>query len=738
MNFPIWKPSHTPRELARISAIVAVLMCGTCDLLAQVDAGAILGTVKDSSVRIIPGAKVTVVNDETGVVVTSTTNSTGEYTFAPIKIGIYSLTAEFTGFQRVAHTHVTVQVQQRVVVDFELSPGQMTETVTVARQPEALQTQDASVGQVVETRAINDLPLNGRNFTFLAQLAAGVTQDQQDTRGLGASGSFSANGERPAQNNYLLDGIDNNSNLVDFLNGSAYAVRPPVDAIEDFKIQTNNYSAEFGRSAGAILNATLKSGTNQFHGTAWEFLRNDALDAANFFENSGGLQKGEYRQNQFGAAVGGPIRKDKTFFFADYEGTRIRQAETFTETVPTQLERSSGFTNLSQLLNQGGTTTDALGVNYALGQVFDPSTTRPVPNGFVRNPFPGNILPASRLDPNAIKLLNLYPTPTNSQLFNNFASNPVNRQNVDQFDVRGDQNFSEKDSLFARVSYSDSPVFYPGPFPGIADGGSFSAGNQTSKAVNAVLSETHSFSPTLINEARVGLNRLAATRLQPNANTRGIPAEIGIQGVPQVPENGGLGAISISGLTRIGSNNYLPSDEKSRPVLPRMDLAAWRRRMMSRCHRRIVSGLTSSRSRWRRAFGIKPSRAASRARSAQFSFGRPGCRRCRTASWWRRIKISAVFQVSSRRDSRSQEAARGVRKKPNRRHMTGDHHGRTSEKATLLVRAADEILGTHSLTNTGNTSSESAYEFWHGTGTRMNNSTNLHLQVRQHATSFGA
>jgi hypothetical protein len=563
MTFRIWKPSHTPRELARISAIVAVLMCGTCDLLAQVDAGAILGTVKDSSGRIIPGAKVTVVNDETGVVVTSTTNSTGEYTFAPIKIGIYSLTAEFTGFQRVAHTHVTVQVQQRVVVDFELSPGQMTETVTVAGQPEALQTQDASVGQVVETRAINDLPLNGRNFTFLAQLAAGVTQDQQDTRGLGASGSFSANGERPAQNNYLLDGIDNNSNLVDFLNGSAYAVRPPVDAIEEFKIQTNNYSAEFGRSAGAILNATLKSGTNQFHGTAWEFLRNDALDAANFFENSGGLQKGEYRQNQFGAAVGGPIRKDKTFFFADYEGTRIRQAETFTETVPTQLERSSGFTNLSQLLNQGGTTTDALGVNYALGQVFDPSTTRPVPNGFVRNPFPGNILPASRLDPNAIKLLNLYPTPTNSQLFNNFASNPVNRQNVDQFDVRGDQNFSEKDSLFARVSYSDSPVFYPGPFPGIADGGSFSAGNQTAKAVNAVLSETHSFSPTLINEARVGLNRLDATRLQPNANTMGIPAEFGIQGVPQVPENGGLGAISISGLTRIGSNNYLPSDEKS-------------------------------------------------------------------------------------------------------------------------------------------------------------------------------
>src|SRR5205807_2188845 len=152
-------------------------------------------------------------------------------------------------FQRVEHTQVTVDVQQRVVVDFALPPGQMTETVMVTGEPPTLQTQDASVGQVINARTINDLPLNGRNFTFLAQLAAGVTQDQQDTRGLGASGSFSANGERPSQNNYLLDGIDNNSNLVDFLNGTAFAVRPPVDAIAEFKVQTDNYSAEFGRSA---------------------------------------------------------------------------------------------------------------------------------------------------------------------------------------------------------------------------------------------------------------------------------------------------------------------------------------------------------------------------------------------------------------------------------------------------------------------------------------------------------
>ncbi len=549
---------------SRVATAAALFFIGAAVSFAQVDTGSILGTIKDTSGGLIPGAQVTLTNTDTGLVVTTTTGASGEYTFSPVKIGHYSVGAEFRGFQRVEHSHVTVEVQQRVVVDFVLPPGQMTQTVQVTGEPPALQTQDASVGQVVTARAINDLPLNGRNFTFLAQLSAGVTQGQQDTRGLGASGSFSANGERPSQNNYLLDGIDNNTNLVDFLNGTAFAVRPPIDALAEFKVQTNDYSAEFGRSAGAVLNATIKSGTNEFHGTAWEFLRNDKLDAANFFENAGGIAKGEYRQNQFGASAGGPIWRNKTFFFVDYEGTRIRQAIPFVSTVPTALERSSGFTNLSELLTQGGTRTDVLGRTFPLGQVFDPSTTVAVGNiGFVRQPFPGNILPASRLDPNAIKLLDLYPAPNNPGLFNNFTNNPIQRNDVNQYDVRVDQNFSDKDSIFGRVSYSDNPQFIPGPFPGIADGGAFYAGDQSATAINGVLSETHSFSPNLVNEARIGFNRIATDRVQPNANTLGIPAQFGIQGVPQVADNGGLGGIDITGLNRLGSNDFLPSVEYS-------------------------------------------------------------------------------------------------------------------------------------------------------------------------------
>ncbi len=553
---------HQKSRLVGLTLVTSLLLT-VCPSQAQVDAGSIVGTIRDTSGGVIGGAKVTLRNDDTGATSEAKSSANGQYIFDPIRIGHYTVTAEFTGFQKIEQPKITVTVQQHVLVDLTLQPGQTTQTLIVSSEVPQLQTQDASVGQVIQAKTINDLPLNGRNFTFLAQLSAGVTQDQNDGRGLGASGAFTANGLRPSQNNYLLDGIDNNSNLVDFLNGTSYAVLPPVDAIEEFRVQTSDYSAELGRSAGAVLNATVKSGTNEFHGDVWEFLRNDKLDASNFFENAGGLAKGAYRQNQFGFTLGGPIKKNKTFFFMDYQGTRIRQALTAVSTVPTAQERNSGYTDLSELLTQGGSRTDAAGNVYALGQVFDPSTTQAAGAGYIRQPFANNQLPASRIDPNAVKLLNLYPSPNAPGLFNNYTSDRIQSNDVDQFDVRGDQTFSERDVLFSRVTYVRNPQIIPGPFGGIADGGGFGSGNQSAISWNGVLSETHTFSPTMVNEARIGVNRIASSRTQANATTYGIPQQFGIQGVSQATDNGGLPTFNITGLSTLGSSGYLPSIETS-------------------------------------------------------------------------------------------------------------------------------------------------------------------------------
>jgi hypothetical protein len=589
--------------------VVLAIALGTGQALAQVDTGTILGTVRDQSGAVIPGAKVTLTNEGTALTMTTVTGPTGNYVFTPIKIGNYKVTAEMTGFKSETHAHITVNVQQQVVVDFTLQPGQVTQTVEVTAAPPALQTQEASVGQVVGSREVNNLPLNGRNFTFLAQIVAGVNTPQPDTRGNAASGAFAANGLRPAQNNYLLDGIDNNEDTVDFLNGTNFVVLPPVDAIAEFKVQTTDYSAQLGRAGGAVLNATIKSGTNELHGDVFEFLRNDHLDAADFFEDSGGIHKGKFRQNQFGFTVGGPVviprvfnGKNKLFFFGDYEGLRRRQGGVFTTSVPTALERSSGYTDLADLITGqagSGTHTDLLGRTVPFGTVFDPATTRPVTKGqvdpvtglvatatgYVRDPFftGGSVagitdftgycksnascllnqLPAGRLDPNAVKLLTLYPPPNGPSLFGNFTTSPVLRENRNAFDTRIDFNQSDRNQMFGRFSYVNDPQFIPGPFGGVADGGAFQQGVQSALSIQGALSWTHTFSPTVVNEARLGENRIHTSRFGPVANQMGIPAQYGILDIPQVSENGGLPAFGISGLNTLGSNAFLPSDEIS-------------------------------------------------------------------------------------------------------------------------------------------------------------------------------
>lgn len=583
-----------------LAMTAGVMLSSVNPLRAQVDTGTILGTVTDASGAAVHGASVTLTNQGTNAALTATTGPDGGYKFTPVRIGTYKLKASLQGFQTIEQRDITVDVGADVVVDFTLKPGSVTQTVEVSAAPPVLESQDASVGQVIDSRSIDNLPLNGRNFTFLAQLAPGVNSPQADTRGNAANGAFAANGLRPAQNNYLLDGIDNNSDTVDFLNGTNFVVLPPVDAVQEFKVQTSGFSAEFGRSGAAVLNATIKSGTNQLHGAVWEFFRNDKLDAADFFENAGGVKKGALRLNQFGLSAGGPVivpkvfnGRNKLFFFGDYEGLRRRQGTILTGAVPTVSERNSGYTDLSDLitLQPGSARADAVGRQIPIGTVLDPATTRPVTagvvdpvsgrvaatTGFVRDPFgtcPAstasftlaacnlNHLPAARLDPNAIKLLNLYPLPTSSGLSQNFTNSPKLKQDRNSFDSRVDAVLNEKNQLFFRFSLVDDPQLIPAIFGGIADGGGFQQGNQTALAQQSALGYTHTFSPTLINVIHAGLNYLHTTRVSPSANDlSNIPRQFGIQGIPQQSENGGLPAFGINGLQTLGSNAFLPSDE---------------------------------------------------------------------------------------------------------------------------------------------------------------------------------
>jgi hypothetical protein len=568
-----------------ILAVLFLTAIGVTSLRAQVDTGSITGTVTDPSGAVVSGARVTLTNEGTGTSLSTTTGADGVYEFSPVRIGSYKLDLSAGGFKKEIQTHVVVDVSARVPANFKLQPGAVSETVEVTSAAPVLQSQDASVGQVIDQRSVNDLPLNGRNFTFLAQLAAGVNTPQADTRGNAGSGAFTANGNRPAQNNYMLDGIDNNSDTVDFLNGTNFVVLPPVDAIQEFKVQTSDFSAEYGRSGAAVLNATIKSGTNQFHGAAWEFFRNDKLDAPDYFEDAGHVPKGELRQNQFGGMIGGPVLTNKIFFFADYEGLRRIQGTILTGSVPTAAERSSGYTDFTDLIalqSSSGTLTDQLGRTMPYGTILDPATTRETtPNSgvFVRDPFgtcPAsttnftlaacnlNMIPVGRLDPNAIKLLNLYPNPTGSGLFSNFANSPKLDEHSNAFDARLDLNANDKNQLFFRFSYKDDPQLIPAIFGGIADGGAFQQGNQTALAQQSALAYTHVFSPNLVNVARAGLNYLHTTRVSPEAlNSTDIPSTFGIPDIPQGHENGGLPAFGINGLTTLGSNAFLPSDEVS-------------------------------------------------------------------------------------------------------------------------------------------------------------------------------
>jgi hypothetical protein len=289
--------------------LAVVCVASSLPMWAQKDAGSIVGTVKDQTGAIVANAKVIVTDVERGIHLETTTNESGDYVAGPLRVGRYTVTVEHPGFKKAVTPPVDLDVQQRIALNIALQVGQISESIEVTAATPLLETETSELGQVVDNKRMANLPLNGRNFAQLALLTAGTAPSEPGARDEGGFG-FSANGARSLQNNFLLDGVDNNSNLPDLLNETNYVIQPSVEALEEFKVQTNAYSAEFGRGNGAIINATIKSGTNQFHGSAYEFLRNEKLDAKNFFDDPNS-PIAPYKQNQFGFTIGGPIVRNR-------------------------------------------------------------------------------------------------------------------------------------------------------------------------------------------------------------------------------------------------------------------------------------------------------------------------------------------------------------------------------------------------------------------------------------------
>lgn len=544
--------------------------------LAQVDTGTVVGTIKDASGAVVPNATATATNLDTGVKTAIKSASDGNYVITPVKIGRYSVSAEAAGFRTEVRQNIVLDVQQTIRLDFSLRVGSVTETANVTGEAPLLDTQDASLGDVVASQQIEQLPLNGRRYTDLATLTAGVTKitegpvDGSSSPSNGnAGGSFSVNGTRGDQNNFILDGIDNNSN-----DNGDISIVSSVDAVAEFKVQTSNYSAEFGRSGGGAVNATTKSGTNQFHGSAWEFLRNEALDAAQY--GFGTAQpKAPHKQNQFGATLGGPIVKEKVFFFGDYEGTRIHSATTDITTVPTQKETIGDFSDLLNPLVQTGV--DGLGRPIYQGEIYDPATTRTAPDGStVRDGFgfdvatglpingQANIIPGgmSQLGLNYAALFPVVTTPGGG----NYSVNAPGTNRVDQMDARVDENVSSKMQLFERFSLSQQQRFQQPVFSGIADGGSYGTGNRPLTTRGFVLGYTNVISPTLVNSLRVGFNRSHYIANIPAYGQHFPPPELQFPGVPNNPSINGLTHFGFSGYRGLGEPTFTPTKSTTQVI----------------------------------------------------------------------------------------------------------------------------------------------------------------------------
>ena len=540
-------------------------------MFGQLDQGTITGVVEDPSGAAIPNAAVTLTNVDLGQVLKTSADGAGVYVFSPVKIGSYTVSATAPSFQTTTQTNLHLSIQQRLNVVVILKPGATTETVTVTTEVPLMQTQESSVGQTVDTQTINSIPLASRNWIYIAQLSAGAALPE-GSRG-GGKGDFQANGQRAEENNFILDGVDNNANVVDFYNGASYVVNPPPDALEEFKVQTSNYSAEFGHSAGAVVNASIKSGANDFHGSLWEYVRNTAFDVHDW--NPSAVQEvAPYHQNQFGATLGGPFFKNKLFFFADAQANRVTYNEPGTYSVPTAKMRLG---DLSELLNPALTGNPAVQLYHQVGGLAPGVGGAPVPQGPGTPPVPFNnnclvtstsctsSVPGVALSATALKMLNYYPQPNanNGLLYNNYVMQRPVLDNTFQWDARLDYTIGSKDTAYSRYSYWNEMGHNAPPLGNILDGGGFGDdGKQKDYGANYMASESHVFTQSLTNEIRFGFSYLHTGFQHPNAANLGFAASVGFGGIPTAPLNGGLPAVNMnSALTNFGSPTWSTTDE---------------------------------------------------------------------------------------------------------------------------------------------------------------------------------
>ena len=537
----------------RFMVFLFVAICtGLGTAIAQ-DSG-IQGVVTDQSLAVIPGADVTATYLATGIDRAAISNEAGFYSFPLLKEGHYRIKVTMSGFSS-QETKTQVRVGQVVRLDFQLQLGQVSEVVEVTSVGEALQSKPMDVGQVIDERRISELPLNGRNYLELAQLSAGVVRVTQAGSGhrAGEEGSFQAAGMHIAQNNILLDGVDNTSRASGGpfhapVGYEAQAVKPSVDAISEFKVITNNVSAEHGYRMGAKVLVSTKSGTNNFHGSLFEFHRNSAVSANPFFFNRNvrpgetGQKQPQYIRNQFGGTFGGPIIGDKTFFFVSYQGTLVRKAQSATSTVPSQEVRNGNF-SLQPAIQQN---------------IFDPLTLMGTGATAVRQPFPNNTIPQGRMDPVAQKLIEFYPLPNiagRENLQNNYFAAPSIADDAHQYDFRVDHNFNDTNRVFFRFSLRNQDTLSPSRLPPPAFGGN---GQSTIiDAKNLAANYSLTISPKVHNEFRFGWTGFPASWT--NEVEEGLTNNsLGIKGAPGGDDPGYAG-MTMSGFTALGPPRVLPS-----------------------------------------------------------------------------------------------------------------------------------------------------------------------------------